>query len=233
MARLSERRWTKITRACRAAMGRCEDRDHRDWPDYGGRGIRVHPPWAADFHEFVDQVARLPGAGRRGRSLDRIDNARGYEPGNLRWATLEQQSCNRRTSRHGPPLVVGSEYGRWRVESGPDRRRRYVVGCTGCGRTKLLLRASIVVDGRRSPCKACDRPATQWNPKQFDEIEEWRLLLETEDCRAWYVQCMACHHIRLLQRNALRPYRVTHCLWCKTITGRTSTGAGRTSTSGA
>jgi hypothetical protein len=46
-----------------------------------------------DFAVFLAHVGPRPSAKH---SLDRIDNARGYEPGNVRWATLSEQARNRR-----------------------------------------------------------------------------------------------------------------------------------------
>jgi hypothetical protein len=40
-------------------------------------------------------------------SLDRIDPTRGYEPGNVRWATPYEQSCN--TRRSLPVLLRGEK----------------------------------------------------------------------------------------------------------------------------
>lgn len=79
----------------RAMMARCYNPDNPAYEFYGGRGIGVHEPWH-DVATFCDWVAENLGPCLPGRSLDRIDNARGYEPGNLRWATRSEQTVNRR-----------------------------------------------------------------------------------------------------------------------------------------
>lgn len=62
-------------------------------PLYVARKIRVCEQWAA-FEPFRDYVlANLPPR-QRGQTLDRIDNDRGYEPGNVRWADARTQQRN-------------------------------------------------------------------------------------------------------------------------------------------
>jgi hypothetical protein len=75
-------------------IARCTNPSHRNWPDYGGRGISVCAQWRT-FEGFYRDVGPRPA----GLSIDRIDNDGNYEPGNVRWATLEQQIMNRRTTR--------------------------------------------------------------------------------------------------------------------------------------
>lgn len=82
--------------AWRNAIGRCHDDNHKQYADYGGRGIKVCDEWRCPengFDRFLEHIGKKP---EPSLSLDRIDNDKGYEPGNVRWATRYQQTHNRR-----------------------------------------------------------------------------------------------------------------------------------------
>jgi len=78
------------------ARERCHNPGDRAFGRYGGRGIAMCDAWRADFMAFYREVGQKPSAKH---SLDRIDNQRGYEPGNVRWATLLMQQRNTRQNR--------------------------------------------------------------------------------------------------------------------------------------
>jgi len=72
---------------------RCLNPNHRMFPHYGGRGILIAPEWEHDFPAFLDHVELRPSTDH---SLDRVNNALGYVPGNVKWATWIEQANNRR-----------------------------------------------------------------------------------------------------------------------------------------
>lgn len=74
---------------------RCLDPEHAAYASYGGRGITVCDRWREDPAAFIADLGPKPSPKHE---LDRIDNDKGYEPGNVRWATPEQQVRN--TSRN-------------------------------------------------------------------------------------------------------------------------------------
>jgi len=71
---------------------RCCNPDDPAFPSYGARGVGVSPRWREDFMTFFADMGPRPSMAH---SIDRIDNARGYEAGNCRWATRSQQQRNR------------------------------------------------------------------------------------------------------------------------------------------
>jgi hypothetical protein len=79
----------------RNMLARCHDPRSKDYPRYGARGIAVCPEWrgALGVRAFVAHIGPRPS---RAHTVDRVDNDRGYEPGNVRWATGEEQHNNRR-----------------------------------------------------------------------------------------------------------------------------------------
>ena len=82
-------------RAWQTMCHRCTSPTNPAWSAYGGRGITVCTRWLESVAAFVADMGAKPSADHE---LDRIDNARRYEPGNCRWTTRTVNSRNRRSS---------------------------------------------------------------------------------------------------------------------------------------
>lgn len=75
---------------------RCFNRKHPKYKRYGGRGIGMYLGWRDSFKEFLYYMGPRPG---KGYSIGRVNNDKGYVPGNVRWETPEQQARNTKTNR--------------------------------------------------------------------------------------------------------------------------------------
>lgn len=73
---------------------RCHNSKHHAFHNYGGRGIGICKEWD-DFLVFLRDMGERP----EGRSLDRVDNLRGYSPDNCKWSTSKEQNSNTRRTR--------------------------------------------------------------------------------------------------------------------------------------
>jgi len=80
--------WTGIKR-------RCFKPSASGYQNYGAKGIVVCDRWRNSFTSFLEDMGERPDRS----TIDRIDNSKGYEPGNCRWATSTEQIRNRRITR--------------------------------------------------------------------------------------------------------------------------------------
>ncbi|MEN8136170.1 MAG: hypothetical protein ABFS18_11640 [Thermodesulfobacteriota bacterium] len=77
-------------------INRCTNMNDQDYPNYGGRGVKVAERWLNSFGKFCGDMGPRP----KGASLNRIDNDKDYTPQNCRWADVKEQANNKRSNRY-------------------------------------------------------------------------------------------------------------------------------------
>jgi len=73
---------------------RCTDKNHKNYKNYGGRGIKVCDRWRNSFIAFYNDMGKRPD----NMEIDRKDNNGNYEPENCRWITRLKNSRNKRNN---------------------------------------------------------------------------------------------------------------------------------------
>lgn len=112
-------RETPEWRCWRGMRERCIHPQHRQYSDYGGRGITICDAWLHSYEQFLADVGRKPTPAH---SIDRIDVNGNYEPGNVRWSTSGEQQRNTRSNRletyNGETLCLADWADRTGIRSG-------------------------------------------------------------------------------------------------------------------
>lgn len=89
VARAEKRIWNGM-------LERCTNAKNPAYKNYGARGVKVCAQWRRSFQQFLADVGPRPS---NLYSIDRYPDWTGnYEPGNVRWATREQQARNKRVT---------------------------------------------------------------------------------------------------------------------------------------
>lgn len=89
-------------------LQRCTNPNHRDYKNYGARGIAVCEEWQ-DVTNFV-AWAESTYPNIEGYTLDRIDNDKGYSPENCTWSDKTAQAINQRIQKNNKSGYVGVRY---------------------------------------------------------------------------------------------------------------------------
>ncbi|AFL99510.1 AP2 domain-containing protein [Desulfitobacterium dehalogenans ATCC 51507] len=84
---------------------RCYNPRNKSYKDYGARGIELCNEWRNDFMSFYKWA--IANGYSDELSIDRIDNDKGYEPSNCRWATRLTQNINQRIRKDNKTGVRG------------------------------------------------------------------------------------------------------------------------------
>ena len=82
---------TRTYRSWNSMKSRCENPKATAYERYGGAGIKVCRRWQK-FENFLEDMGERPD----GKTLDRINNLKGYSKENCRWATIKEQQNNRK-----------------------------------------------------------------------------------------------------------------------------------------
>lgn len=87
--------------AWQAMRERCENANHPEYKNYGGRGISVCDRWW-DYENFLADMGRKPSPEL---TLGRIDNDGDYIPENCKWVSPAEQIQNTRRTKLTPYIV--------------------------------------------------------------------------------------------------------------------------------
>lgn len=89
----------RLYRVWGGMRNRCYDENRPEYPNYGGRGIRVCDEWLHDyaaFRKWAYENGFDPDLSGYECSIDRIDVNGDYRPDNCRWIPMSEQGWNTR-----------------------------------------------------------------------------------------------------------------------------------------
>ena len=100
---------------------------HKNYKDYGERGITICDEWKNDVKAFYNWAMSNGYEENKGLSIDRIDNDGDYSPENCRWTTQTIQTRNQRIYKNNSSGYKGIHFdkklGKYRAKICVNKKR--------------------------------------------------------------------------------------------------------------
>ena len=101
-----------------AMVSRCDNKNDKAFPNYGGRGIEVCDEWC-DYMTFYNWANE--NGYEEGLTIDRIDNDGNYQPCNCKWSDRFEQNNNTRRNKFVTINGESRTLSQWARETGINR----------------------------------------------------------------------------------------------------------------
>lgn len=112
---------TKEFNVWHSMKSRCNNPNVKEYPFYGGRGIKVCERWFNSFENFIADMGLCPS----GYSIERIDVNGDYSPENCKWIPRNDQSKNLRSNRVLTVNGVSKIMSEWAKDNGLTSQHIY------------------------------------------------------------------------------------------------------------
>lgn len=147
---------------------RCLNPKNKKYRIYGGRGITICQEWLK-FDAFYHDMGDRPS----GKTIDRIDNNKGYYKENCRWATYVEQANNTRSSN---PFILNKSISKFDFVKYKGEIMKLIDWCDHLGLNYKMIETRLarwwtIEKSFETPCNAFKHKITL--NRETKTINEW------------------------------------------------------------
>ena len=131
-------------------MQRCYNLNNTNYKNYGARGIKVSEEFK-DINNYIKYIENLFGYEENTKlQVDRINNSKNYESGNLKLSTSKEQSHNQRVRKDNKSgytgIVISTNLKKWRSYIFLNSKTQIVLGTFDTIEKAIDVRNKYIVD---------------------------------------------------------------------------------------
>ena len=127
----------QMTRASNVVRA-CTEPTYPQFKSYGAKGVTVYEPWITDLRAFAAYIRTLDGHNDKTMWMTRLDDSRGYEPGNIGFIRRGQRGLPKPSSER--PELSEAEYEAYMLQQATGLSSRKLAKTLGVSYRTVLNR---------------------------------------------------------------------------------------------